>query len=340
IYETLGCLKLARKPELSYKLSTATQKADAINLGSQEDWEGCVSDVAAAEKKKKGDAVPVKIIIPDQYMTSLRAHMKKKPPTAAKGKKAVLLDLDNDDENQGEAGEAMVQKEKHWLGELEKALTLCQKCGPSKWCKVDKHGTHTHLTFHQRRGWLVALATETTGVSLKTPPKGNLFPNFHKVERPLASPENPVAAMNPYGYPHALLPPFQWPPPFMGAGNMYGVPPAAMPIVPAPTRTPDRRAAFSSSPPDRGDATAYPSVDDFLTILHIRHPRRGLNAYVDTFNKADFYDIDELVDLSEEQLSGPEFLLSAGNARFLLKEVKAEMRKVDQATRKKRARRE
>jgi hypothetical protein len=56
---------VARKPLLSYKLSTATQKADVINVGSAEDWKGCLKEVNAAEKKKKG-TVPVKIIIAEQ----------------------------------------------------------------------------------------------------------------------------------------------------------------------------------------------------------------------------------------------------------------------------------
>lgn len=53
-HSTIGCCDVARKPDLSYKLSSATVKADAINLRTSEDWVGCIEDVVAAIKKKKG----------------------------------------------------------------------------------------------------------------------------------------------------------------------------------------------------------------------------------------------------------------------------------------------
>lgn len=95
-----------------------------------------------------------------QYMQSLRAHTltKKKP---VKGKKIALLDLDNSDTDAEDGDdEAMAEKERKALEQLEKVLGDCQKCGPSKLCKVNKSGQHVNLTFNQRRGWSVALVSD------------------------------------------------------------------------------------------------------------------------------------------------------------------------------------
>jgi hypothetical protein len=95
-------------------------------------------------------------------MNSLRVHTatKKKP---VKGKKSALLDLDSsdaDDDNGDD--EAMAEKERKALERLEKALGDCQKCGPSKLCKVSRSGQHIHLSFNQRRGWSVALVSKVS----------------------------------------------------------------------------------------------------------------------------------------------------------------------------------
>jgi hypothetical protein len=96
-------------------------------------------------------------------MNSLRAHTitKKKPAKAPKEKKTALLDLDNSDaDDDGGEDEAMAEKERKALEQLEKVLSNCQKCGPSKLCKINKNGQHVNLTFNQRRGWSVALVNE------------------------------------------------------------------------------------------------------------------------------------------------------------------------------------
>jgi hypothetical protein len=66
IYEVIGCAAVARKPTISYKLSTATQKAKPIDLCTDMDWNGCLEDVASAEIKRKGQPTPILILIPDQ----------------------------------------------------------------------------------------------------------------------------------------------------------------------------------------------------------------------------------------------------------------------------------
>ena len=86
---------------------------------------------------------------------------KKKPVKAPKGKKTALLNLDNRDaDDEDGKDEAMAEKERKALEQLEKALSNCQKCGPSKLCKINTNGQHVDLTFNQRRGWLIALASQ------------------------------------------------------------------------------------------------------------------------------------------------------------------------------------
>jgi hypothetical protein len=46
------------------------------------------------------------------------------------------------------------------------------------------------------------------------------------------------------------------------------------------------------------------------------------------FTSQDFYNINEIADFSEDRLRGEEFGLLAGNAQFLLKAVKGEMKRV------------
>ena len=65
IHETIGCADVPKKPMLSYKLSNATGKAPAINLGSAKDWDGCLEDVTSVEVKKKMQ-VSVTIVVTDQ----------------------------------------------------------------------------------------------------------------------------------------------------------------------------------------------------------------------------------------------------------------------------------
>ena len=66
VHKIIGCADVARKPNLAWKLSTSAQKVKPIDLCSDEDWAGCLEDVAAAERKKKNQAVPVMIVVDDQ----------------------------------------------------------------------------------------------------------------------------------------------------------------------------------------------------------------------------------------------------------------------------------
>jgi hypothetical protein len=89
-----------------------------------------------------------------------------------------------------------------------------------------------------------------------------------------------------------------------------------------------------SSDPPQHERLHYPPISEFLDKLDIEHPRRTLPMYAAKFEALDFYDIDELASLTEDRLTSTELGMSIGNARFLLREVKDEMKRVD---RKKRA---
>ena len=62
IHDTIGCVSVPQKPELTYHLSTSPQKSSPINLNNEEDWSRCLDDIAGLEKKKRA-TVSVIIIV-------------------------------------------------------------------------------------------------------------------------------------------------------------------------------------------------------------------------------------------------------------------------------------
>jgi hypothetical protein len=103
MHETIGCVAVERKPTLAYKFSTANKTASTINLRTETDWEGLMTDVLAKMKTKKDISInifvlPENVSIPFicfsaisylQYMVSLRAKNKKKAQATKKGKPRV-----------------------------------------------------------------------------------------------------------------------------------------------------------------------------------------------------------------------------------------------------------
>jgi hypothetical protein len=79
IHNAVGCSDVKHKPQLSYKLSTATQKSVAISLTKEGDYDGLLEDVAAAETKlnkswRNGDRwqyVSINILVPDNISLSI-----------------------------------------------------------------------------------------------------------------------------------------------------------------------------------------------------------------------------------------------------------------------------
>ncbi|KAJ7082173.1 hypothetical protein C8R43DRAFT_965525 [Mycena crocata] len=192
IYATIGCARVAQKPSLMYKLSTATAKTEAISLSLVDDWAGCLEDVTDVEKKK---AVSVKIIVTDQYLLSLRAKLGVKATgPKPKGKRIPVLDLDHtqDGEDDFDNDLGIMDKEKQWSS--FKRHTAAASCAG------------------QRR---------THNVTPKTPLNDTLFSMFFEKSRRTASnsASTPFAlppfmganAMNPYrfmpwGYPGMVSP--------------------------------------------------------------------------------------------------------------------------------------
>lgn len=287
-----------------------------------------------------------------QYMISLRAiskgkggkktsSMSSKPATGRKGKVAIL-DLENSDsDNYAEDEDGLGEKQQKFLETLEKHLSQCQKCGPSKYCKIDATATHYHLTFGQRRGWATALvslpllschhsakglrqACGMNSVTLRNPPKGELFAMFHK-----AGASEPLAAATPAGgyFPQPPPLPAGWYPPNpYGYGYAMPPPPADPPRYASSSAT---SAMMSSDPPDADEPNPYPSVDVFLATLHKQEPRRNLPQYGYQFNEAELFNIDEIARLSVEKLKGRPYDMTKGSANVLWTEVKREMKRVN-----------
>lgn len=69
------------------------------------------------------------------------------------------MDLDDDDNDDDRGDGSIPEKESKYEQQLKVALTHCQRCGNSKWCRVSRAGEHVNLTFQQRRGWITALVS-------------------------------------------------------------------------------------------------------------------------------------------------------------------------------------
>jgi hypothetical protein len=64
MYETIGCVSVARKPTLAYKLSSAKEKAPAVNLSTDKDWRGLITDYSQKILSKKDLSVTI-AVFPD-----------------------------------------------------------------------------------------------------------------------------------------------------------------------------------------------------------------------------------------------------------------------------------
>lgn len=354
IYATIGCANVQKKPRLGYKFSSAAQKTQPIDLSSEDDWTGMLEDLRALQKKKKMGISVNLSVGPEAYMASLRNHLKNGKATqrseggwggggtGRKKGKVLMMDLgDNDDDE--DDGNGMMEKENKAYGQLEKVLTKCQLCGPTKFCKINKVGEHVCLSFQQRRGWAVALASGAHGVTLQNPPKSELFRDFSS--HPLLSSKSAVSspAVAPPGFmtPQAMGQPYMFPwymPP--APGYPGGYPPTPTPMYPPPHQQPQPPPAHGIPSSDGFDdtyANPYPEINAFITKLSEKQPRRQLTKHIADFDVKDYYNIDQLAKITTDRLSGPEFGMTSGNAEFLLDAVRAEIKKIDRVHGKKRA---
>lgn len=89
---------------------------------------------------------------------------------------------------------------------------------------------------------------------------------------------------------------------------------------------------MSSDPADLGAPNPYSTISSFLQTLHEKQPMRDLTSFAERFTFADYYHIDEIADMSKEELTDKyEIGMTSGNATFLLKAIKDEMKRVDKA---------
>ncbi|KAF8161921.1 hypothetical protein K438DRAFT_1985443 [Mycena galopus ATCC 62051] len=330
MYETIGCVSVARKPTLAYKLSSTVQKTPAINLRTPKDWSGLITDYTTKIQSKKDLTVAIEVL-PENYMFSLRS-MHKKVPAIKKGTKKgkmTTIDLENNDtDGDDEGDEGVEDAEKKAMAELDAEYRTCVKCGTTQLCKIDRAGNHVHLTFPQRRAWAVSLACGTHKVTKVTPPQGGLFQMFHNNRYN----DGPPAAA-PAAYPHS--PWYQLPP---GHSTGYGIPAYTgypqPPLIPQFPPAPARQPMMSSDPVEE-DGISYPSVITFIETLIDKAPLRvGLHAVGETLDSLHFFEINEITTLTTQELGTEKFgSVVLGDAQFLLKQAGMEVKRLEKQAR-------
>ncbi|KAJ2924095.1 hypothetical protein H1R20_g13003, partial [Candolleomyces eurysporus] len=312
MYKLIGCQDVKVKPDLSYKLATATVKVKSIALNSDEDWVGLLEDINQGGNKQKKSPLPISIFVEEKYLASLRVYRGAASKTASAGSskakkgKVPLMDLDGGDEDDGGSGDPSIhEKESKALEQLDAVLNGCQKCGPAS-------------------GMVNCLGTWNIGCYVTNTTKVKSVPNVF--QRPCQGRTSYVA-----GTMAGMM---------MGMSNIFGGgpwmmpppghPPQAAPAFP-PTPTPSKALKYDhllSSPPTEPDSAAYPLISDFFQQLDQMDATgsRNLSQYLKMFLEEDFFYINELADYSEDKLVDV-FKMSRGNARFFCQALAKEMKK-------------
>ncbi|KAJ7747655.1 hypothetical protein DFH07DRAFT_747736 [Mycena maculata] len=359
IYTTIGCADVGKKPKLSYKLATATAKEAVISLASVTDWEGLVAEVTAAEKKKKS-SVAANILVTEQYMLSLRAQLNiKKAPTGNKrGKKIQILDLEHagSGDDDFDEGLGIMEKESKFVEQLQSHHGRCQLCGPSKACKIDVSGNHQVLSNNMLKGWARALAAETHGVTMVTPPRAGLFSMFFKsmagpAGNPPATPGSMAPGYSPFMNPYVFMP---WGMkggmggmPGMMGGNPFNSTMSGQlsnAVTPSPLPRGNHLASSSalsgipsSDPPEMGALNPYPEIADFFRKVDVHYPRRCLLDLISNFDDQSYFNIEEIATLGSADTISRAVSITTGNAAFILGEVLSEIKRIDKAKARSRA---
>ncbi|ESK87330.1 hypothetical protein Moror_5720 [Moniliophthora roreri MCA 2997] len=327
VYSIMECEEFACKPDLEYKLGNPNSKSQPIWLQMEDDWKGCVEDAILSVKKKK-QSEHVYILVSELYLNLLAAALKKhqkssstqpstSKPSGGKKKKAnaQILDLEqvSDANNDDESGSKdQMQKEKEFIGMLKKKLGKCQMCGKEVMCKVGLGSQHVCLMINQLQRWAAALANGTYGVTLHTPPRNNLFLEFHRsgpsiipVMPALPPPPPPPSAANPDSQVAAAMTPLL----LCLVDRVLPPSPSTYPVSPTQqfhtTESSITHLPSSNGPDD--DSNPYSEIASFLAALHEKHPRWNLNNFIDVFKSKDFYNIDKLFKLTIGQLTSSEF---------------------------------
>jgi hypothetical protein len=88
----------------------------------------------------------------------------------------------------------------------------------------------------------------------------------------------------------------------------------------------------SNDPPDNTAQSIYPQITNFMDSLTEKHPERNIEGLGTSFSVDDYLYINEILDLTKDEVMGLGFGITAGKAKFILKQVDDEMCCVEHAT--------
>ncbi|KAF8144815.1 hypothetical protein K438DRAFT_1782438 [Mycena galopus ATCC 62051] len=297
---------------------TAPDTSSGRSRVSHKDFAPDTGNVGTADPAS--DMIRVRL----KYMLSLRATTKKKPAVSTKKKgKMAIMDLNNaDSAGEDDEDEGIADGEKKAMAELDAEYRKCMRCGSAYVCKIDRSGQHVHLSFNQRCAWAVSLACGTNNVTKTTPPQGDLFVMFHRKakEGPTPGPAGPPAQYNPY-FPYPM-------PPLFPQYHQHGPPTPQLPSGPA------IHPQLSSDPPEEN--VSYPSIIDFVAMLIQAVPQRAqLRTVGETLDSLHFYQIDEIISLTVDDLGTERFgFVVPGDATYLLERARKEVKWLDKLARR------
>jgi hypothetical protein len=115
----------------------------------------------------------------------------------------------------------------------------------------------------------------------------------------------------------------------------YWAPPYDMPMMPppqsdsAPSTRQTNSVEPSSDPPDAAAASIYSLVEIFMDSLALRHPQCNLDGIRMFFTSNDYFHIDKVLGLTQDEIMKLGFRITVAKARFILNQVDDEMRCVE-----------
>ena len=112
------------------------------------------------------------------------------------------------------------------------------------------------------------------------------------------------------------------------------MPQGALTVPHTPSKPLTWSAPPSSDPLDCENQIQNVTIANFLTTLNDRNPVHALATYHNHFEAMYYYHVDELAQMAEAHLTGPDFRMTSGNAKFLLKEAHEEVRCVEWAAKR------
>jgi hypothetical protein len=105
------------------------------------------------------------------------------------------------------------------------------------------------------------------------------------------------------------------------------MPPPQLDSAPSTRRT--NSAEPFSDPPDAAAASIYPLIETFMESLALRHPQCNLDGIGMSFTSNDYFHIDEVLGLTQDEVMKLGFGITVGKARFILNQVDDGMRRVE-----------